>query len=41
MNPILSVFLKDFLIVPDEVVDGRYAGAEVAICFCWLLLSLK
>ena len=41
MNPILSVFLKDFLIVPDEVVDGLYAGAEVAICFCWLLLSLK
>lgn len=32
MNPILSVFLKDFLIVPDEVVDGLYAGAEVAIC---------
>lgn len=22
MNPILSVFLKDFLIVPDEVVDS-------------------
>ena len=28
MNPILSVFLKDFLIVPDEVVDGLYARAE-------------
>ena len=41
MNPILSVFLKDFLIVPDEVVDGLYEGAEVAICFCWLLLNLK
>lgn len=32
MNPILSVFLKDFHIVPDEVVDGLYAGAEIAIC---------
>lgn len=32
MNPILSVFLKDFLIVPDEVVDGLYAGAKVVIC---------
>ena len=33
MNPILSVFLKDFLIVSDEVVDGLYAGAEVNQAF--------
>ena len=27
MNPVLSVILKDFLVVLDEVVNGLYAVA--------------
>ena len=32
MNPVLSVIQKDFLVVPDEVVNSLDAGAEVVVC---------